>query len=121
VKDAAVPRHSDYWYLRKWMTLFPTLAVGVPRMVIFEVLMGIEQQLRELEKRRKRGMRLLAEGLWPAEVARRVGVTRQSILRWTKLKEQGGVDALKRPERFGRPPKLNEAQRAELIGSCRIG
>ena len=52
--------------------------------------MGIEQQLKELEKRRKRGMRLLAEGLWPAEVARRVGVTRQSVLRWTKLAERGG-------------------------------
>jgi hypothetical protein len=33
--------------------------------------MGIKQQLKELEKRRKHGMRLLAEGLWPAEVARR--------------------------------------------------
>jgi hypothetical protein len=73
------------WELRKWMTLFPTLAVEVLRMVIFEVQMGIEQQLKVLEKRRKRGMRLLAEGLWPAEVARRVGVTRQSVLRWTKL------------------------------------
>jgi transposase len=90
-------------------------------MVIFEVRMGIEQQLKDLERRRKRGMRLLAEGLWPAEVARRVGVTRQSVLRWTKLKQQGGVEALKRPERFGRPPKLNEAQRAELIRSLKGG
>ncbi|HWG71522.1 MAG TPA: helix-turn-helix domain-containing protein, partial [Steroidobacteraceae bacterium] len=70
--------------------------------------MGIEQQLKELEKRRKRGMRLLAEGLWPA-VARRVGVTRQSVLRWTKLTQRGGMQALKRPERFGRPPKLDDA------------
>lgn len=90
-------------------------------MVIFEVRMGIEQQLKDLEKRRKRGMRLLSEGLWPAEVARRVGVTRQSVLRWTKLKEQGGVEALKRPERFGRPPKLNEAQRLELIKTLKGG
>src|SRR6185437_1585000 len=77
------------------MTLFPPLAVEVLRMVIFEVQMGIEQQLKELEKRRKRGMRLLAEGLWPAEVARRVGVTRQSVLRWTKLTQRGhaGVEA----------------------------
>src|SRR5260370_3319587 len=89
------------------MTLFPTLAVEVPRMVIFEVQMGIEQQLKDLEKRRKRGMRLLADGLWPAEVARRVGVTRKSVLRWTKLKEKGGMEALKLPERFGRPTKLN--------------
>ena len=80
--------------------------------------MGIERQLNDLEKRRKRGMRLLSEGLWPAEVARRVGVTRQSV---TKLKEQGGVAALKRPERFGRPPKLDEAQRVELIRTLRAG
>jgi transposase len=103
------------------MTLFLDLAVEGLRMVIFEVRMGIEQQLKDLEKRRKRGMRLLAEGLWPAEVARRVGVTRQSVLRWTKLKERGGVKALKRPERFGRPPKLNEEQRAELIRTLKGG
>jgi transposase len=77
--------------------------------------MEFEQQLKELEHRRKRGMRLLADGVWPAEVARRVGVSRQSVLRWTKLHSQGGVAALKRTERFGRPPKLNEAQRAELM------
>lgn len=103
------------------MTLFPTLAVEVLRMVIFEVQMGIEQRLKDLEKRRKRGMRLLAEGLGPAEVARRVGVTRQSVLRWTKLTEQGGAEALKRPERFGRPPKLDDAQRAELIKTLKGG
>jgi transposase len=89
------------------MTFFPTLAVEVLRMVIFEVQMSIEQQLKDLEKRRKRGMRLLADGLWPAEIARRVGVTRKSVLRWTKLKGKGGMEALKRPERFGRPRKLN--------------
>ena len=54
------------------MTLFPALAVEVLRMVIFEVQMGIEQQLQDLEKRRKRGMRLLADGLCPGELARRV-------------------------------------------------
>jgi len=83
--------------------------------------MGIEQQLKELEKRRKRGVRLLAEGLWPAEVARRVGVTRQSVLRWTKLEKTGGAAALKRPARFGRPPKLDDAQRAELIKALKGG
>jgi transposase len=90
-------------------------------MVIFEVAMEFEQQLKELEQRRKRGMRLLAEGVWPAEVARRVGVSRQSVLRWTKLHAQGGVAALKRTERFGRPPKLEEAQRLELIRALKGG
>jgi len=83
--------------------------------------MDIEQQLQELERRRKRGMRLLAAGVWPAEVARRVGVSRQSVLRWTKLQEQGGSSGLKRAERFGRPPKLSEEQRAQLIKLLKAG
>lgn len=83
--------------------------------------MDIELKLEELEKRRKQGMRLLAAGIWPAEVARRVGVTRQSVLRWTKLHEQGGMAALQRPRRFGRPSKLNDAQHAELIKALKAG
>ena len=31
------------------------------------------------------------------------------------------MEALKRPERFGRPPKLNDAQRAELIKTLKGG
>jgi transposase len=77
--------------------------------------MGIERQLEEWEERRRQGMRLLKAGVWPAEVARRIGVTRQSVLRWTKLHAKGGMAALRRPKRFGRPPKLDDAQRAELI------
>ena len=103
------------------MTLFATLAVQGPRVVTFEVAMDIEQQLKELEQRRKRGMRLLAADVWPAEVARRVGVSRQSVLRWSKLHAKGGMAALQRPKRFGRPPKLDDAQRAELIKALKAG
>jgi transposase len=42
-------------------------------------------------------------------------------LRWTKLHERGGMAALKRPPRFGRPPKLSDAQRAELIEALKTG
>ncbi len=83
--------------------------------------MGIEQQLKELEGRRKRGMRLLASGLWPAGVARCVGVTRRSVSRWSTLQEQSRMEALKRPDRFGLPPKLNNAQRGELIRALKVG
>jgi len=89
--------------------------------VTFEVAMDIERQLKELEQRRKRGMRLLAADVWPAEVARRVGVSRQSVLRWSKLHAKGGMAALQRPKRFGRPPKLDDAQRAELIKALKAG
>jgi transposase len=83
--------------------------------------MGIEDHLIELERRRKRAMRLLASGLWPAEVARRVGVNRQSVLRWIKRSSEGGMAALKRPKRFGRPPKLKDIQRAELVKALKTG
>jgi len=83
--------------------------------------MDIEDHLVELERRRKQGMRLLANGVWPAEVARRVGVSRQSVLRWSKRHAQGGMESLGRPKRFGRPPKLDEAQRAELIKALKVG
>src|SRR5438132_14209319 len=97
------------------MTLFATLAVQGPRVVTFEVAMDIEQQLKELEQRRKRGMRLLAADVWPAEVARRVGVSRQSVLRWSELHARGGMAALRPPERFGRPHNLEDTQRAEVV------
>ena len=83
--------------------------------------MDIEDHLIELERRRKQGMRLLASGVWPAEVARRVGVSRQSVLRWSKRHARGGMEGLERPKRFGRPAKLDEAQRAELIKALKAG
>lgn len=90
-------------------------------MVTFEVRMAIAEKLEELEQRRKQGMRLLAASVWPTEVARRVGVSRQSVLRWTKLDAQGGMAALRRPKRFGRPPKLDDAQRGKLIKALKAG
>jgi len=83
--------------------------------------MDIEDHLVELERRRKQGMRLLAGGVWPAEVARRVGVSRQSVLRWSKRHAEGGMEGLERPKQFGRPPKLDEGQRAELIKALKAG
>ena len=83
--------------------------------------MDVEDHLVELERRRRQGMRLLASGVWPAEVARRVGVSRQSVLRWSKRHAEGGMEGLQRPKRFGRPPKLDETQRAELIKALKTG
>ncbi len=49
------------------------------------------------------------------------GLTRQSVLRWTKLHAQGGMAALQRPQHFGRPRKLEAAQCAELIELLKAG
>jgi transposase len=50
-----------------------------------------------------------------------VGVTRTSVARWEKVRQENGPDALRRPERFGRPWKLDDAQRAVLIQTLESG
>ena len=58
----------------------------------------------KLERRRLQAARLLPQGVYEAEVARRVGVHRQSVNRWARQLAQGGRQALKRAPRAGRPP-----------------
>jgi transposase len=83
--------------------------------------MDIEQRLIELERRRRRGARLLESGVKQAEVARRVGVTRTSVARWERLRQEGGEEALKRPTRFGRPRRLTDTQCEEFIEQLKAG
>ena len=59
-----------------------------------------------MERRRLEAARLLTRGVSEAEVARRVGVHRQSVNRWATQLAAGGRSALKRAPRTGRPPKL---------------
>jgi transposase len=57
----------------------------------------------------------------PAEAARRVGVLRQAAWRWEQLRQAGGLEALRRPKHFGRPRRLSEEQRAELVRQLKSG
>jgi len=72
-------------------------------------LLGVRRDFDVLEKRRMDGARLLDEGLHGAEVARRVGVHRQSVSRWEKTLKTSGVKGLKKAGRAGRKPLLSEA------------
>lgn len=83
--------------------------------------MDNKKRLKDLERRRKRAARLLASGMKQADVARRVGVSRQSVLRWERVRQQQGLSGLRRPARFGRPPKLDAAQRRELVAALKQG
>jgi transposase len=83
--------------------------------------MDNEKRLIEWERRRRRGARLLEAGVKQAEVARRIGVTRTSVSRWEKLRQEGGEEALKRPKRFGRPRRLSDAQCEKLIEQLKAG
>lgn len=70
---------------------------------------GVKCDRVKLERRRVQAARLLEKGVSEAEVARRVGVHRQSVNRWAKHLAEGGRGALKRAPRTGRPPQLSTA------------
>jgi transposase len=67
---------------------------------------GVRRDFKALERRRMLAARLLDKGYAEAEVARRVGVHRQSVNRWVQELASGGRAALKRAGRAGRKPRL---------------
>lgn len=71
-----------------------------------------KRDFKELETRRRKGMRMLARGVPQAEVARRLGVSRQTTSTW-EAKRQEDPQAWRRRS-LGRPSRLEPAQRAKL-------
>jgi transposase len=67
-----------------------------------------------LEARRLRAAELFAQGHTQAEVARTLGVSRQSVHLWRTRFEQGGVDALRSRGPTGPDPKVSDAQLARV-------
>jgi transposase len=67
-----------------------------------------------MEERRMRAADLFEQGIIPAEVARRVGVTHQIVSEWRKAWWRAGRDGLRGAGRSGRKPKLNDEQRAQV-------
>ena len=82
---------------------------------------GVKRDRQKLERRRLQAARLLQQGVHEAEVARRVGVHRQSVNRWAKQLAQGGEAALKRSPRAGRRPQLSAADRQCIVQGLERG
>jgi transposase len=68
-----------------------------------------------------RGARLLQQGVSEAAVARLVGVHRQSVNRWAQQLVKGGLPALKRAPRTGRPPQLSGLDRKRIEQGLKRG
>jgi transposase len=66
-----------------------------------------------MEERRLKGARMLEEGVTQSEVAREMGVTRQSVHEWAKVMEAEGEKGLARVP-TGRKPLLNAVQLGQL-------
>lgn len=81
----------------------------------------------QLEERRLAGARLLRAGrLSQAAIARRLGVSRQSVSRWHAMLTADGPHALRRAAHTGRPPRLGEQEWKRLArvltrGAMRAG
>jgi len=67
---------------------------------------GVRRDFQKVEQRRLLGARLLRQGMHPAEVARQVGVHRQSVRRWAGHLQPGGIRALKKAGHAGRRARL---------------
>jgi len=76
---------------------------------------GVRRDFKALEHRRMKAARLLAQGVHEAEVARRIGVHRQSVNRWGKELAAKGKEGLKASPRVGRKPKM-DADKIKQLG-----
>jgi transposase len=82
--------------------------------------MSKKRDYEEMEERRLKGARLLAEGVSQAEVARRLGVKRQSVHAWAKVMSAQGEKGLVSVT-TGRKPRLNAVQLAQLAERLQDG
>ena len=64
---------------------------------------------------------LLRQGVSQSEVARRMGVHRQSVIRWARELAQSGRSGLKQAGRAGRKPKLSTAQLKQIEQALQRG
>lgn len=77
--------------------------------------MGTKRDLEAIEARRIEGARLLKRKLAQAEVARRLGVSRQAVSVWARqLAEVNGALGKLKAKALGRPKRLDGAQCAAL-------
>lgn len=82
---------------------------------------GVKRDFLALERRRFKAFGLLHKAMSEAEVARQVGVHRQSVNRWAKQIEEQGRAGLKQAGRAGRKPRLGEADCKRLEDRLKRG
>ena len=82
---------------------------------------GVRRDFAALEERRLEAARLLRAGLSQSEVARKVGVHRQSVSRWARELDISGVHGLRKAERTGRPPRLTAVQMRAIERALKRG
>src|ERR1700682_6675974 len=82
---------------------------------------GVRRDFAGLERRRMAAAELLKKGMSQSEVARRLGVHRQSVIRWARQLAQSGRAGLKQAGRVGRKPKLSANQLRKIEQTLKRG
>src|ERR1700720_1383415 len=82
---------------------------------------GVRRDFEGLERRRMTAAELLKQGVSQSEVARRLGVHRQSVIRWARQLAQSGRAGLKQAGRAGRKPKLGASQLRKIDQALKRG
>lgn len=83
--------------------------------------MAKKRDFDELEKRRIKGAKLLKEGVYPAEVSRRLGVSRTSVHRWESQLKANGIKSLRKVGRAGRKSKMDDKSRERIVSRIKAG
>ena len=79
------------------------------------VCMRPKGSAKTLEARRRLAASMLTKGRGIREVARTIGAAPSSVKRWKDALEAGGKNALKAKPHSGRPSRLSEKQRQDLL------
>jgi len=74
-----------------------------------------------LERRRYRAIKMLEKGKDASAVAKQVGVSVSSVLRWKRTYEESGPGGLASRPVPGRPSKLSDKQRKDLVKVLEAG
>src|ERR1700693_746323 len=82
---------------------------------------GVRRDFAGLERRRMAAAELLKQGVSQSEVARRLGVHRQSVMRGGWRLAQAGRSGLKQAGRAGRKPKLSASQLRKIEQALKRG
>jgi transposase len=84
--------------------------VRIGRMPTIARRPAADQERQRLQERRLRAAELFATGVRQAEVARRLGVSRQSVHLWYRRWQAHGADGLRSRGPTGPAPKLSDTQ-----------
>ena len=82
---------------------------------------GNRRDFKGMERLRLRAARMFEHGTSQAEVAHRLGTSRQNAHRWHRRWQQGGRAALRAAGRAGRRPKLDAGARRRVERALRQG